>query len=194
MAEFIFAFVAAAIIFVLAMRRAPLRWAAAIALLTFACSLALAQASCIGLPSSSGRSWLADRRRSVRAHLPRIKRNYVVLPAYRALKGAMPTISDTEHEALEAGTIGFDAELFSGTPDWEKLRAVAADHADAGGAGVPRRPDRRAVPHGQRLEDPPRAARDPRGDLGLRPRPRLPRHAHLQGARRAWASRRRRSR
>ena len=55
---------------------------------------------------------------------PRIKRDYVVFPAYRALKGAMPTISDTEREALEAGTIGWDAELFSGTPDWARLRRV----------------------------------------------------------------------
>ena len=55
---------------------------------------------------------------------PRIKRKYVVLPAYRALKGAMPTISETEREALEAGTVGWDAELFSGTPDWAQLRRV----------------------------------------------------------------------
>ncbi len=28
-------------------------------------------------------------------------------------------------QALEAGTVGFDAELFSGTPDWDKLRSIA---------------------------------------------------------------------
>ena len=41
----------------------------------------------------------------------------------------MPTISETEREALEAGTVGWDAELFSGTPDWAKLRRVRPDHA-----------------------------------------------------------------
>ena len=55
---------------------------------------------------------------------PDIKRKYVVLPAYRALKGAMPTISDTEREALEAGTVGWDAELFSGTPDLDSAAGV----------------------------------------------------------------------
>ena len=34
-----------------------------------------------------------------------------------------------------------------------------ADHADRGGEGVPRRADQRAVPHGQRLDDPPQPAR-----------------------------------
>ena len=37
----------------------------------------------------------------------------------------MPTISETEREALEAGTTGWDAELFSGKPDFAKLRCVA---------------------------------------------------------------------
>ena len=36
----------------------------------------------------------------------------------------MPSVSDTEREALEAGTVGWDAELFSGDPDWQKLREV----------------------------------------------------------------------
>jgi acyl-CoA dehydrogenase len=37
----------------------------------------------------------------------------------------MPPISETEREALQAGTVGWDAELFSGKPDWKKLRRVA---------------------------------------------------------------------
>ncbi|MFT4647118.1 MAG: acyl-CoA dehydrogenase [Glaciecola sp.] len=35
----------------------------------------------------------------------------------------LPVISQTEREALEAGTIWADAELFSGKPDWDKLIA-----------------------------------------------------------------------
>ena len=60
-----------------------------------------------------------------------------------------------------------------------------ADHADRGGEGVPRRADQRAVPHGQRLDHPPQRQGDPRGGLELREEARVPRHAHLQGARRA---------
>ncbi|MCA9001393.1 MAG: acyl-CoA dehydrogenase, partial [Planctomycetes bacterium] len=35
----------------------------------------------------------------------------------------LPVISQTEREALEAGTVWADAELFSGKPDWDKLIA-----------------------------------------------------------------------
>ena len=59
-----------------------------------------------------------------------------------------------------------------------------AHHADRGGEGVPRRADQRAVPHGQRLDHPPQRQGDPRGGLELRQEARVPRHAHLQGARR----------
>ena len=69
-----------------------------------------------------------------------------------------------------------------------------AHHADRGGEGVPRRADQRALPHGQRLGHPPQRQGDPRGGLGLRQEARVPRHAHLQGARRLGLLRRRRSR
>src|SRR5206468_9165038 len=38
----------------------------------------------------------------------------------------MPPMSQTEREAIEAGTVWWDAELFSGRPNWEKLLAVPA--------------------------------------------------------------------
>ncbi|MCK6446470.1 MAG: acyl-CoA dehydrogenase [Planctomycetes bacterium] len=34
---------------------------------------------------------------------------------------ALPTMSDTERAALEAGTVWWDAELFSGAPRWQRL-------------------------------------------------------------------------
>jgi acyl-CoA dehydrogenase len=43
-----------------------------------------------------------------------------VLEILRALK-FLPKISDTEREALEAGTIWVDGELFSGRPDFDRL-------------------------------------------------------------------------
>ena len=45
-------------------------------------------------------------------------------PVFNFIRGVLPTVSETEQQALDAGTIGFDAELFSGRPDWQKLRAV----------------------------------------------------------------------
>lgn len=57
--------------------------------------------------------------------IPVIRRTVLIAPAFKLIKGMMPKVSDTEAQALEAGTVGFDAELFSGTPDWDKLRSVA---------------------------------------------------------------------
>jgi acyl-CoA dehydrogenase len=126
MAELIFAFLSLAALFALAMNRAPLwAWALAVALFTLSLQMGLGSGhvhapafnfwALLGWLVASGLFALT---------FPRIKRDYVVLPAYRALKGAMPTISETEREALEAGTVGWDAELFSGTPDWARLRRV----------------------------------------------------------------------
>src|SRR5262249_40947266 len=35
----------------------------------------------------------------------------------------LPQLSDTEREAIEAGDVWWDAELFTGNPDWSKLLA-----------------------------------------------------------------------
>jgi acyl-CoA dehydrogenase len=54
----------------------------------------------------------------------------IVAPLRRALvtrwifsiyKKVLPQISQTEQEALDAGSIWWDADLFSGRPDWKKL-------------------------------------------------------------------------
>ncbi len=47
-------------------------------------------------------------------------------PAYGLVRRILPRVSRTEQEALDAGTVGWDAELFSGRPDWSKLSAVPA--------------------------------------------------------------------
>jgi acyl-CoA dehydrogenase len=56
--------------------------------------------------------------------VPEVRRKFFIAPAFDFLKKTLPKVSDTEQQALDAGTVGFDAELFSGTPDWTKLRAV----------------------------------------------------------------------
>ncbi len=53
-----------------------------------------------------------------------LRRSWLTGPVYHGIKKALPRVSDTESQALEAGTIGFDAEIFSGRPSWERLRAV----------------------------------------------------------------------
>ncbi|MCC5968934.1 MAG: acyl-CoA dehydrogenase [Pararhodobacter sp.] len=52
------------------------------------------------------------------------RRNWISKPVFRWAKNAMPGLSQTEREALNAGEVWWDAELFSGNPDWSKLLAV----------------------------------------------------------------------
>ncbi len=39
----------------------------------------------------------------------------------KMVRATLPNMSQTEREALEAGTVSWDGELFSGSPDWQKL-------------------------------------------------------------------------
>src|ERR1700745_2222203 len=49
------------------------------------------------------------------------RRDIVTKPIFSWARGVLPSMSDTEREALEAGDVWWDADLFSGDPDWSKL-------------------------------------------------------------------------
>ncbi|MHA6690694.1 acyl-CoA dehydrogenase [Devosia sp. A449] len=53
-----------------------------------------------------------------------IRKPLLTTPIYGAVKTILPKVSRTEQEALDAGTVGWDAELFSGRPDWTKLTSI----------------------------------------------------------------------
>lgn len=53
------------------------------------------------------------------------RRDHITKPIFAFARGVMPTMSDTEREALEAGDVWWDADLFSGNPDWSKFLAFA---------------------------------------------------------------------
>ena len=52
-----------------------------------------------------------------------IRRNVVTAPLFGVFKRVLPQMSQTEREALDAGSIWWDADLFSGKPDWKKMLA-----------------------------------------------------------------------
>ena len=54
-----------------------------------------------------------------------LRKALISRPFLKAYIKLLPTMSATEREALEAGTVWWDGELFSGNPDWSKLRASA---------------------------------------------------------------------
>lgn len=54
------------------------------------------------------------------------RRRRISEPAYRWARKALPALSATEREAIEAGDVWWDADLFTGNPNWRKLLAVPA--------------------------------------------------------------------
>lgn len=53
------------------------------------------------------------------------RRDFITKPIFSFARGVLPPMSDTEREALEAGDVWWDADLFTGDPDWSKLLANA---------------------------------------------------------------------
>ena len=72
------------------------------------------------------------------------RRKKISAPLLSMFAKVTPKLSETEQTALEAGTVGFEGELFSGKPDWSKLLRAAEAGAHGRGAGLPRRPRRRS--------------------------------------------------
>ncbi|MGB5253513.1 MAG: acyl-CoA dehydrogenase [Sedimenticolaceae bacterium] len=60
--------------------------------------------------------------------VPRIRQRYVTAPLFRQFRKVMPPMSQTEQEALEAGSVWWDAELFTGKPDWHRLLHLPKPH------------------------------------------------------------------
>ncbi len=55
-----------------------------------------------------------------------LRRALVTRPVLATFRAILPEMSQTERDAIEAGTVWWDAELFSGRPDWKRLRAAPA--------------------------------------------------------------------
>jgi len=109
----------------LALGQAPLSiWAGVAALLTLIAQFGLPYSEpLVSFAHGAFAGWIVAGIMAVLSIQP-VRRRLIIGPAYGALKKLMPKISATEREALEAGTIGWDAELFSGAPDWSRLRDV----------------------------------------------------------------------
>lgn len=56
-------------------------------------------------------------------HRP-LRQKIISTPFLRQYLKMTPTLSETEQVALEAGTVGWEGELFAGNPDWKKLQAL----------------------------------------------------------------------
>lgn len=52
-----------------------------------------------------------------------LRRRYISKPLMAWYAKLLPSVSETERQALEAGSTWWEAELFAGRPDWDKLRS-----------------------------------------------------------------------
>ena len=53
-----------------------------------------------------------------------LRRTLISKPLLLRFRRVMPRMSQTEREALEAGTVSFDGELFTGRPAWRDLLSI----------------------------------------------------------------------
>jgi acyl-CoA dehydrogenase len=62
-------------------------------------------------------------KRTAKRTIMSFRRDFISKPIFSFARNVLPPMSDTEREALEAGDVWWDADLFTGSPDWSKLLA-----------------------------------------------------------------------
>ncbi|ANF85425.1 acyl-CoA dehydrogenase [Pseudomonas antarctica] len=67
--------------------------------------------------------WVLTAVVAVPLLLPDLRRQYFTKPLFSWFQKVLPPMSETERDAIDAGTVWWDGELFSGRPDWDKLLA-----------------------------------------------------------------------
>lgn len=70
--------------------------------------------------------WLVIAVKAALLLLPEWRRKVFTGPVFNWFKRTLPPMSQTEREAIDAGTVWWDGELFSGRPDWRTLLAYPA--------------------------------------------------------------------
>ncbi len=68
--------------------------------------------------------WIVFLLIAIPVNVTSIRRRLVSDKIFPFIKKAIPKISQTEKDALEAGTVWWDGEIFSGKPKWKKLIAT----------------------------------------------------------------------
>ena len=110
---------AVAVAWVLAYHRLPaVAWTVAAAI-----GLALITAYARWPQTEVAALWIVFAAAALLLNPTPLRRALVSRPLLALFRRILPQVSQTEREALDAGTVWWDGELFSGRPDWKKLRA-----------------------------------------------------------------------
>ena len=70
--------------------------------------------------------WIVLALKVALVALPEWRRKVFTGPVFKWFQRTLPPMSQTEREAIDAGTVWWDGELFSGRPDWRTLLAYPA--------------------------------------------------------------------
>lgn len=76
-------------------------------------------------------SWVLYLAASTVLTIPSIRQSLISRKALTLFRKVLPAMSQTEKEALDAGTVWWEAELFKGKPDWNKLQQIKAPKLSA---------------------------------------------------------------
>jgi len=66
--------------------------------------------------------WSAFLVPAVLLGIPPLRQQFVSRPLLRRIRKILPPMSETERDAIEAGSVWWEAELFRGAPDWQVLQ------------------------------------------------------------------------
>lgn len=66
-------------------------------------------------------AWLLFAIIAIPLNIRDLRKKHISKPLLAMFQKIMPEMSDTEKEAIDAGTTWFEADLFRGSPDWQKL-------------------------------------------------------------------------
>jgi acyl-CoA dehydrogenase len=111
----------------LAYERAPL-W-----LWTVAGAATLVAVTAAGLMGAAATMvlWVLFAGLAMLFNLRGLRRRLITRHLLRAFRRVLPPMSDTEREAIAAGTVWWDGDLFSGRPDWRRLLSAPGPRLSA---------------------------------------------------------------
>ena len=117
----------AALVWMLAAWRAPLwLWTVLVGLGVGVCSLFGSHTPAVLIVA-----WSVFLAVALVFNAPVLRRRLVSNPLLHLFRRLLPPMSDTEREALEAGSVWWEAELFRGDPRWQKLLDIPAARLSA---------------------------------------------------------------
>lgn len=109
------------ILWVLSYHRASIQWGTLAVGVLLACYLITK-----GLTPLSKSLWAGYLLIFITLNVVPVRQKIISNWVFKLMKNALPTMSQTEREALEAGNTWWDAELFSGSPNWKVLQNLPA--------------------------------------------------------------------